>query len=134
MKYKTQYDEAVSVNHDALANLKLVCEEISKVLKMFLEEDAPAVDSAQTIEEHRPWLTKQVQSISSKMVKYIRSSIHASVVWTVTIIKLWYPRQDMQCLLEGANPDVTDDQLAKYQASAEPIADQLCEDLGWGKE
>ena len=119
MKYKTQYDEAVSVNltlnknlddmtkkveqmkkmhdddaicyHDALANLKSVGEEISEVLKMFPEEDVPVVDSTQTIEEHQPQLTEQVQSISSKMVKYICSSIHVGVVWTIATIKSWYP-------------------------------------------
>ena len=40
----------------------------------------------------------------------------------------------MQFVLEGANPDATDDQLTEYQASTVPIVDQLCEDLGWGKK
>ena len=64
------------------------------------------------------------------MMKYIHSSIHAGVLQYVAMIKSWYPQQDLQCLLEGANPDATDKQIAEYQAFAEPIAEQICKDLG----
>ena len=77
---------------------------------------------------------EQIQSISSQRVKYICSSIHAGVLQTVATIKSWYPQQDMQCLLEGANLDATDEQLVEYQVAAQPIANQICPDLGWGAE
>ena len=66
-------------------------------------------------------------------MNYIRSSIHTRVVQAVTIIKSWNPQQNLDCLLEGANPGATDEQIAEYQDSAGPIADQICEDLGWKK-
>ena len=129
---RMQDDDAVCYAQ-MLVKLKHVGEEISEVLKLF-PEDAPTDAIAEVIEEQKQTLVEQVQNISSKMVKYIRSSIHASVLQTVATIKSWYPQQDLQCLLEGANPNATDEQIAEYQASAEPIAAQICEDLGWKKE
>ena len=109
--------------------MKSVGEEVSEVLKLF-PEDASSTESAPA-EDEPIGFAKEVRSIPGKMIKYIRSSIHAGVVQTVAIIKSWNPQQELQCLLEGANPDATDEQIAEYQASAEPIADQICEDLGW---
>ena len=79
-------------------------------------------------------LIEQIQDISVRMVKYIGSSIHTGVLQTIATIKSWYPQQDMQCLLERANPDATDEQLAEYQVAAQLIADHICQDLCWGKE
>ena len=85
-----------------------VGEEISEVLKLF-PEDAPTNAIAEVIEEQQPTHVEQVQNISSKMVRYIRSYIHASILQTMATIKSWYLQQDLQCLLEGANPDAMDE-------------------------
>ena len=159
LKYKTQYDEAIAANQelnrdlqamtqkaermkkmrdddtvgyrDALAKLKSVGE-VSVVLSIF-PEDAFTTEGA-LAEEESTGFAGQVRSIPSKMMKYIRSSIHAGIVQTVAFIRSWNPQQDLQCLIEAANPDATYDQITEYQASAEPIADQICEDLGWKKD
>ena len=124
---KMRDDDAVGYPN-ALAKLKSVGEEISEVLKLF-PKDGSAIGSA-LAEEQQVGLIEQVQSISGKIVKYIQSSIHAGMLRTMATIKSWHPQQDMQCLLEGANLDATDEQLAEYQTSSEPIVDQVCEDLG----
>ena len=149
LKFKTQFDEALSINenlsrdlwtmtqkaermkkmhdddaigyHDVLQKLKTIGEEVTTVLNMFPEE-ASATEDTPT-EEESSGFAGQVRSIPRKMMSYIRSSIHAGIVQTVTIIKSWNPQQDIHCLLERAIPDVTDDQIAEYQADAEPIAD-----------
>ena len=70
-------DDAVCYR-DALAKLKSVGEEISEVLRLF-PEDASTIDGA-LAKEQQIGLVEQVQSIPPKMMRYIRSSIHAGVV------------------------------------------------------
>ena len=129
---KKMHDDDAVCYRDALAKLKSVGEEVSAVLSLF-PEDTPTTEGAPA-EEEPTGFAKQVRSILGKMMNYIRSSIHAGVVQTVVIIKSWNPQQDLQCLLEGANLDAIDEQIVEYQASAEPIADQICKDLGWKKD
>ena len=113
LKFKTQLDEALSANEelnrdlqsmtqkaermkkmrdddavgyrDVLQRLKTIGEEVSIVLSMFSEE-VSASDSAPA-EVESSGSTGQVRSIPSKMMKYIRSSIHAGIVQAVAIIK-----------------------------------------------
>ena len=91
-RMKKMRDDYAVCYRDALTKLKSVGEEFSEVLKLFLEEDASAVDSTLTVEEQQDSLIEQVGSIPGKMIKYIHSSIHAGMVQTVTTIKSWYPQ------------------------------------------
>ena len=132
LKYKTQLDEAIAANqelsrdlqattqkaermkkmhdddavcyHDARKKLKAVRDKVSAVLNLFLEDDS---SSEVTPAEAEPsGFAGRVRSIPRKMMNYIRSFIHTGVVQAVTIIKSWNPSQNLDCLLEGVNPDV----------------------------
>ena len=123
-------DDAICY-HDTLKKLKAVGDEVSAVLNMFPEDGSSSEVTPDEAESSG--FAGRVRSIPGKMMKYIRSSIHTGIIQAVTIIKSWNLQQDLDCLIQGANLDATDEQIAEYQASAEPVADQICEDLGWKK-
>ena len=143
LKYKTQLDEAndsiQTLNHnleaanqrtermkkmrdddavcyvDCLKQLKAVGEASTAVLSIFPADDSTSKITPDAAESSG--FAGQVRSIPGKMMKYIRSSIHTGIVQAITIIKSWNPQQNLDCLLEGANPDSTDEQISEYQAS-----------------